>query len=322
MPNTPLPLSLVLDLGATNARFALVDEAGVRDIKVLPCAAHRDLASAAKAYLSGLDLAEPPRQAAMAVASPVTGDVVSLTNLHWSFRIADMAADLALDRLEMVNDFTAVALSVTSLEPGDRRQVGGGGPRPDQPIGVIGPGTGLGVSALVPGPSGWTALASEGGHVSFAPATNREAAVLQYLWGTYPHVSAERVCSGAGLVNLYRALSAIDGRALADDVRPHQVTDAALAQSDEHAIEAVEMMCAVLGTTAGNLALTVGAHGGVYIAGGIVPRFGKMLDRSPFRERFEAKGRLRDFLVDIPTYLITAQYPAFLGLKAVLQRTE
>lgn len=318
-PAMPEPLALIADLGGTNARFALADAGGTRDTQILHGADYPTLADAAHAYLDKVKPATPPRQAAIDVASPVTGDQVTLTNAAWSFSISALKKDLGLERLEVINDFTAVALAVPYLEEDDRSPIGDGTPVAGEPIGVLGPGTGLGVSGLVPSGGRWTALAGEGGHVTMAAATEREAAVLDRLRHRHQHVSAERVLSGMGLVNLYETLAQLDG------IDPVQRDAAAVTEGaktgDPHCAEAVAMFASMLGTVAGNLALTLGSRGGIYIAGGIVPKLGPLFDDALFRQRFEAKGRMRSFVVGIPTYLVTHPLPAFLGLRSVLGLT-
>lgn len=312
------PLSLLADLGATNARFALVDARGVRSVEILRGADYPSLEAAARAYLEKVKPERPPHRAAIAVAGPVTGDRFTLTNLAWTFTTEGLRDALGLDRLKVVNDFTAVALSVPHLTDADRLQIGGGRAEPGAVIGIVGPGTGLGVSGLIPSADRWIPLAAEGGHVTMAAVTDREGKVMQRLRQRYQHVSAERVLSGMGLANIYESLCAIDGIDDAVMREPKDVTEAGLAKSDPICIEAVEMFCAMLGTVAGNLALTLGSHGGIYIAGGIVPKLGPVFAESGFRARFEAKGRLRPFLEGIPTYVVTHPLPAFLGLKSVL----
>lgn len=318
-PGTAASPILVADIGATNARFGLIDGRMVREARVLRCADYASIEDAATAYLSTVGLAAPgtpgrPRRGAFAVAGPVTGDHIAMTNLVWQFSVGRVRDALGLEGLVVINDFTAVALSVPRLAEDDRRQVGEGTPQPGAVVAVLGPGSGLGVSGLVPGANGrWTALSGEGGHVTMAPISDRESAVLGQLRKGFDHVSAERVLSGPGLVNLYSALSILDGREPAA-LTPAQITDNALAGAEPHCVEAVEMFCAMLGTVAGNLALTLGARGGVYIAGGIVPRLGALFAHSRFRKRFAEKGRMRDFLAPIPTYVVTHELPAFLGL--------
>lgn len=311
---------LLGDVGATKARFALTDSAGgIERQRVLACNDYPSLDAAIAAYLAEMGPVEPPRQAALAIASPVTGDAVRLTNHPWSFSIAALQRQFDLIRLVVVNDFVANALAVPGLGPGDRQAVGGGIGVDDAPIGVLGPGTGLGVSGLVPGPSGFIALASEGGHATMAPADAQESAVIDCLRRRFGHVSAERVLSGPGLVNLYTALAELAGVPAAP-LAPEQITDPALGEREPLVGAALAMFCAMLGTVAGNLALTLGAQGGIYIAGGIVPQLGQRFAESAFRRRFEAKGRFQAYLAAIPTYVVTHPAPAFLGLAGLLSR--
>lgn len=317
--------AIVADIGATNARFALLDEAGApAGTEILSCADFPSLEDAARAYLAraGLGPGGVPPLAAVAVAGPVTGDLVRMTNHPWSFSVAATRAALGLERLEVVNDFAAVAMGIPLLGEGDRVQVGPGAPEAGAAIGVLGPGSGLGVSGLVPVPGGgWRALSGEGGHVTMAAATEREDAILAEIRRGFGHVSAERVCSGLGLPALHAAVARLRGRAgggAAEAPEPAEITRRGLAGEDPVSVEVLETFCAMLGTVAGNLALTLGARGGVYVAGGIVPRFVDFLARSAFRARFEEKGRMRAFLAPIPTYVVTHPLPAFLGLRAAL----
>ena len=185
------------------------------------------------------------------------------------------------------------------------------------PIGVLGPGSGLGVSGLVDSGSSWIALTGEGGHATMAPATDRESAVLDRMRRHIDHVSAERALSGPGLVNLYNTLAEL-GRMPAQGYTAAQITDLAVRAADSLCVETTTMFCAMLGTMAGNLALTLGARGGVYIGGGIVPRLGQTFVQSPFRQSFEAKGRFQAYLAAIPTFVVTHPLPAFLGCAALL----
>ena len=255
--------------------------------------------------------------AAFGTASPVTGDEIAMTNHQWRFSIENLRREFGFRQLHVINDFAANALAVPQLEADDRIQVGRGLPVAQAPIGVIGPGTGLGISALVPWRGGFAPIQSEGGHATMAPADERESSVLDLLRRRYDHVSAERLLSGPGLVNLYNALCELSGTPAAQ-LAPAQITDARVGKQDERAAEATAMFFAMLGTVAGNLALTLGARGGIYIAGGIVPKLGGALMQSRFRDRFEAKGRLRDYVVAIPTYVIMRPLPALLGLTQLL----
>jgi glucokinase len=215
-------------------------------------------------------------------------------------------------------------MALPHLANAEKRQVGGGAPVAGTPIGLLGAGTGLGVSGLVPAenlPAGakpsWTALRSEGGHVTFAPANETEVAILQFAWREFEHVSAERFLSGAGLELIHRALA--DHRGVASEVLDApEITRRGLAGACALCDEVIEVFCGMLGTIAGNLAVTLGAQGGVYIGGGIVPRLGERFAASCFRTRFEQKGRFVGYLAQVPTYVITAEYPAFVGVSAIL----
>jgi glucokinase len=308
-------LRLLADIGGTNARFALESDAGLADVEVLACADFATLGDAMRAYLIRAKeralAVDAVRHAALAIANPVEGDEVKMTNHHWCFSIEALRRELALDTLLVVNDFAALAMSLPHLRADGRQRIGGGIELANRPIGLIGPGTGLGVSGVVPAGKRWIALAGEGGHVSFAPGNREEVAILEALWGEYGHVSAERLLSGMGLELIHWART---GKRIG---APH-ITGAAIEGSSRDCIGTVETFCAILGSVAGNVALTLGATGGMYIGGGIVPRLGALFERSSFRARFEDKGRLGAYLARIPTYLITEQYPALRGVSAML----
>ncbi len=318
--------ALIGDIGATNARFAVLKDGVPTSIQILPVASYASLHDAIQAYFEGLDKADMlrPKIGALAVAGPVTGDFLSFTNHPWSFSIAGLAKDLGLKHLDVINDFVAVALAVPRIGPGSRRQVGSGSSEPGAPVGIIGPGSGLGVSIVVPvaekgGTTQWVPLSGEGGHVTLPPVTEREIALVAWLHRTgRAHVSAETLICGKGLTTLYAGLSALDGIA-PNQLQPADVARMAISGEDPIAVEAVDIFCALLGTVAGNLALTCGARGGVFIAGGIVPKMGTFFDHSQFRPRFVAKGRMRTFLEPIATYVVTEEFPAFLGLAELVE---
>lgn len=309
--------NLIADIGGTNARFALAFPDGrIGSECILSGADYPDLIQAAAAYLR--EVAGPrPRRAAVAVATPISGDWIQFTNSPWSFSTEAARQALGLEQLLIINDFTALALALPLLGPDERRQVSEGTAVEKAPIGLIGPGTGLGVSGLVWSGHHWIPLETEGGHVTFSACDEREWAIYRVLQRRFDHVSPERLLSGPGLVNLYTALAELEGWS-AEDLVPADITDRALTGSCRHCVEVLELFCGMLGTAAGNLALTLGARGGVYIGGGIVPRLGDFFDRSAFRARFEAKGRFSDYLATIPTWVITAVNPALRGVAAAL----
>ncbi len=314
---------LVGDVGGTNARFAWVEApgAGLSDVASYRCADHPSLEAVLCRYLE--ERRKPlPAWIAIGIANPVVGDQVQMTNHHWSFSVEAMRRSLGVERLLVLNDFAALALSLPVLGPEGVRQVGAGAPAADAPIALVGPGTGLGVSGLLPcGGRRHVPLQGEGGHATLAPLDEREEAVLRVLRRRFGHVSAERAISGPGLVHLYTALCELDG-VRAQPLEPAHVTERALQSRDGRCVEALELFCAFLGNVAGNVALTLGARGGVYIAGGIVPRLGEWFARSRFRERFESKGRFRAYLEQIPTYVVCAPTPALLGAARALEELD
>jgi glucokinase len=267
---------------------------------------------AARAYLAG----RPVREAVLAVATPITSDRVALTNSPWEFSIRDSKAALGLDRLEVINDFTAQALAVPWLTAEERHQIGDGAPEAGEVVGVIGPGTGLGVGGLVPVGGRWRPIPGEGGHVSFAPHDEIDAAILAELQKRFDHVSNERLLSGPGLVNLAVALAALEGETL-EITDPRQVPERAETGSCRFCRAALERFSWLLGAAAGDLALTLGARGGIYVGGGLAKRLGPLFDEGRFRAGFVAKGRLAYFLEPIPTYLITRRDPGLLGAAAL-----
>ncbi len=311
---------LLADVGGTNARMAWQDGPGapIEHIEVLPVADHASLQAAIHVYLTRLG--RRPAVAAIAMANPVTGDLVQMTNHDWSFSQSALRQDLGLSTLRVLNDFTALALALPHLPANELRQVGGGAAVPGAAIGLLGAGTGLGVSGLLPdGAGGWAPIAGEGGHVTLPAATARERVVMDALVARHGHASAERVASGTGLLETFLILCEADGVDARAFTSAAAVSEAAQHGQHPQALEALQMFCGVLGAVAGNLALTLGARGGVYIGGGVVPRLGAWFDTSPFRERFEAKGRFEGYLGEIPVWVITSpQSPALLGAACAL----
>ncbi len=311
---------LVADIGGTNARFAMFfDNAGtLSNERSLSGDRYAGPVDAIEAYLNETN-SPRPHEIAMAVATPVTGDRIRLTNSRWDFSVEETRQALRLDRLLMLNDFTALALSLPQLTAAQQRQVGSGQAAANAAIALIGAGTGLGVSGLLPTKNGWAPIEGEGGHVSFSPANLREAEILRIVWREFPHVSAERLISGIGLDPLYRAVAELEGKP-GPAPAPATIAERAIYDNDDLCRDVMNTFCAMLGTAAANLAVTLGARGGVYIGGGIVPRLGEFFDRSPFRERFESKGRFSGYLKAIPTKVILAEYPALTGAAQALLR--
>ncbi|MBE02804.1 glucokinase [Marinobacter lutaoensis] len=314
--------SLVGDIGGTNARFALVRQGQVRPeaIRVLPCGDYDNLDQAVAEYLAGAGVASV-EQVCLAVASPVRGTEVRMTNNHWRFDIEAVRRQFGWSVFKVINDFAAMALGVLHVAEDQRVHVCGGPGDPTRPRLVMGPGTGLGVSGLVPTRSGWVPLMTEGGHVDFAPTDEREMAVLRILRNRFGRVSVERILCGQGLLNLYQALAEIQGVSAPLDA-PEKITAAAVANRDRLAREALGHFCEILGRTAGNGVLTLGSLGGVYLCGGILPRFLDFFLESRFRNGFEDKGRMRPLLEFTPVYLITDPYTGLLGAAEALNNVE
>jgi glucokinase len=308
---------LIADIGGTYARFALETAQGeFTNVASLRCDQFPDFHAAVTAYLKSVPDANV-LHAGVAIANPVEGDQVQMTNYSWRFSIEEMRERLGFETLVVVNDFTALAQALPRLSARDLRQVGSGEAKENNVIGLLGSGSGLGVSGLIPSANGWISLGSEGGHTSFSPRDEREIAVLRYAWRQFDHVSFERLLSGPGLELIYRALAEHAGVESQQLAAP-EITRRALEDNDVVCASTLEVFCALLGTAAANLAVTLGALGGIYIGGGIVPRLGAYFDKSPFRARFEDKGRFSRYLKAIPTYVITAEQATFLGASAIL----
>ena len=310
------PDALVADIGGTHVRFGLTSPSGVERVSTYKCADYPSLGDAARTYLGSVD-GPPPRSAAFAVAGPVRGDVVQMTNHVWGFSIDAVRRELDLVRLEVINDFAALALALPALAGEDLREVKAGSPAARAPKAVMGPGTGLGVAALVPAGDGWTVLTTEGGHRDLAAQSEREWQIVRCLRERFEHVSVERVLSGPGLVNLYEAISTLSGS------EPQSLTPAAIVAgsrdgSSAACSEATSLFSSWLGAVASDLAVTLGAFGGIYLGGGVLPRMGDVFDVDRFRERFLAKGRFRDYLRPIPVSIITRPHAALLGAARAL----
>jgi len=312
MPVPGLP-TLLADIGGTNVRFALFDGARIGEVARLKVAEHATLAAAARAFLGDRRIGG----AALAAAGPVEAGRCHLTNHSWVVDGPEFARDLGFASAHVLNDFEAVAWSLPELGADDLHPLGGEAADPATPMVVLGPGTGLGVAALVPVEQSFTAVASEGGHATLAATDRREEEIIAHLRDRFEHVSAERVLCGAGLESLHAAIAAID-RAEVPARDAAAITEAA--QTCPVAAAALSMFCGWLGAVAGDLALIFGARGGVFVAGGIPPRILATLDRSTFRRRFEAKGRFRSYLAPIPAAVIIDPEPALLGLAGVVRR--
>jgi glucokinase len=307
---------LLGDVGATNARFAVLVDGVLGPITWIEVADHPTFGEAVAHFLQSHRPDHRIACALLAVAGPVKGERCTFTNCPWTIDGQDMRDRFGFRSVQVVNDFEATALSLPHLAKQDLRSMGGGLAVLGAPMVVLGPGSGLGVAALVPDGAGHVVVPSEGGHATMPANSVREDAVLDFLRQRYGHVSAERVLSGPGIENLYQAIAALDGIA-APPRNAADVTVAALKRACPTSRAALDMFCAMLGGFAGNVALTYGARGGIYIAGGIAPRILDFLTNSEFRRRFEQKGRFTAYLEAIPTQVIVHPAATFLGLTAL-----
>ncbi|MEV0162274.1 glucokinase [Nonomuraea fuscirosea] len=305
---------LVADIGGTNARFGLVTSLGAppSNVAVLPGADHPTLPDAVTAYLATHAGGVRPGAACLALAGPIDGDDYRLTNSSW----AGSVRDLGIPYARLLNDFEALAVSLPHLEGADLVSLGG--PAPGHGVkAVLGPGTGLGVGGLVPVDDGWAPIPGEGGHVTVPVVEPKEFEVVRALRAQgLPHVVAEHLLSGPGLVRLHRALASVNGVAAPDLT----ASDIVARVDDSLCAETVEVFCGLLGGFAGNVALTLGARGGVYLGGGVLPRIVERVRASGFRARFEANPDMAAYLAGIGTALIVAPQPALTGAAAWLSR--
>lgn len=317
-------LALLADIGGTNARFALADTQQrapliVDSVRQFDVAHFPTLTDAARHYLDALPLpGGNVRSAVFAIAGRINGDEVRITNHPWVISRAATQRALGLDTLRLVNDFAAQAMAIQLLTGDDLVAIGGVPLTPSsaasRTYAVLGPGTGLGVSALIVRDAQHIALETEGGHVSFASGTPEEVAILERLALQYGRVSNERLVSGGGLVNIHRALSQIAGEAT-PSLRPQDIT-AGAARGDARCRHSVAVFCGVFGAIAGDLALTLGAWDGVFLTGGLVPRLLADLQQSSFRQRFEAKGRFAAAMARVPTVAVVHPQAGLLGAAA------
>lgn len=318
---------LVADIGGTNARFAVLLDGSLESAfefhhSVQEYPEFADVIACLKDEIAEVaGLVGSPARVCLAVACPADVEVIKFTNSHWTFTQTQLRDLFNCQQLLLINDFEAVAHGITELGDKDVLQIGGQPPRKDRPIGILGAGTGLGMAALVPTGSDYLILDSEGGHADFAPADEHEIDVFNYLRQIYGRVSLERLLSGKGLINIYLAICHIEG---VDQVltEPSQVVENGVTGGNAQALRALKIFCESFGATAGNLALTLGARGGIYIAGGVIPRFKDFFAQSGFREKFEDKGRFRDYLQPIPVYLVTRDNLGLLGAAKKLRRAD
>lgn len=307
---------LLGDIGGTNLRFTQVVQGKSSPITILRRAEYGSLGDAIAAYLAASGFPTPDRLI-LAIAGPLQNDHVVMTNSGWQVDARQLQDCLKISSVRLVNDFVATAWSLPGLSNGDLHQVGGTQAHADGVKVVCGPGTGLGVSAFIPDERSGAVIASEAGHITLAAQNAEEDAVLALLREWFGHISAERVLSGPGLGNLHRALGILSHQNAVEHTAA-DILASARAKSCSLCVRTVRLFCELMGGFAGDMALAFGARGGVYLAGGILPRMTDLLDASAFRERFEAKGRFAAYLAPLPAYAILHPEPAILGLQAMI----
>lgn len=308
---------LVADIGGSNARFAIADadRRVLQEFASLPSASFASLQEAAETYLA--TASSRPARASFALAAPLSGETIRMTNLPWSFTREELRRVCGVDELMLVNDFEALARIVPELAANDLHRIGGNGEcKSDANRLVLGPGTGLGMSGIVRCGDGWLPVPGEGGHASLPVRNARELAIRDRLGGAgNQHVSAEDLVSGPGLARLYRILAEIGGEQV-EPLLPEQISELGLSGDDPIAAAALEQFAEWLGAFAGDMALAFGARGGVYLAGGISPRILPLLESGRLRAAFEDKGRFAAFLAAIPIFVILAADAGLRGAAA------
>lgn len=309
-------VKLVADIGGTHIRLAQAQSGTLLAVEKYRCADFPNLAATIDHYLTAHSLSSID-QACLAVAAASESDEIIFTNSDWRFSTSELQRQFSLSRLEVINDFEAIALAVPQLTTQDYLQLGGGEAKPDGNIAVLGSGTGLGVKHLTPLDSGYKVLTGEGGHVDFAPVDENDIVLWQHLHGQMQPIAIEEVLSGRGLVQIYRA---IVGRKQVEEIHdnPEAILRDGLSNTSSECTEALHQFVNILGSFAGNLALNLNARGGVYLCGGVVTQLKDFIVQSAFRDRFEAKGRFHFYVVDIPVFLITEEEPGLLGAAVFL----
>jgi glucokinase len=316
--------NLVADIGGTNIRLAITKNNDLTEIVSYQCANFDSLLDVIRHYLKEKSLTNACINACLAIACPTDDDLISMTNLPWEFSQKQLKKDLSLNKLILINDYTAIAMAIPLLTDEQKIKVGEGKAIEKQPIAVCGPGTGLGVANLINIEDRWHCVGGEGGHVDFAPVDDLDIKIIQHLKLTKERVSYEQLLSGYGLAQIYQALVEINSpdssTPTGDELTAKDISTRALQKSCPICQQALSQFCKVLGSFAGNLALTTGSLGGVYIAGGIVPRFVDYVKESEFRMRFETKGRMSHLNKQTPTYIITEEQPGLMGAAAYLNQ--
>ncbi|MDP1966448.1 MAG: glucokinase [Reyranella sp.] len=311
---------LLADIGGTHARFAVLSGNELGLVRSLDVETHPKIHDAIRHFLAEEGSASSIDEAIFAVAGAVVSGRCALTNSSWVAEVTELRRAFGFKMVRLVNDHEAAAWGLPDLVSQDSLLVGSGMDVRGAPMALLGPGTGLGMACYVPGPTGGRVIVSEGGHMTLAATTDREVGLIGVLRRKFEHVSAERILSGPGLVNLYQAIAEID-HVKVQSRTPAEVTQAALDDTCGTCRKALDAFILFLGSVAGDIALLFGARGGVFIGGGVVPHIAHRLAATNFRDRFEAKGRFQPYLAEIPVRIVLRRDTAFLGLTALARNT-
>jgi len=312
-------VDLIADVGGTNIRLATVSNSTIENIECFKCGDYESLETIVAHYIDKNEL--QINDACFGIAGPVVGDMFSMTNLGWSFSGASVKEALGINNVHFINDYTAIAMSLASLSTEQLTTIHQGQQDVDAPRVVCGPGTGLGVAQLVKANGFYQCISGEGGHSDFAPTDRRQLKLLEHLMTRFEHVSIERLLSGQGIVNIYQSLAFIDGIET-QALDASQISLAYINKNDSLCIETMEIFYSTLAQYLGNMVLASGAFGGVYIAGGIMPRLIDVLDKSAFVQAFSRKGRFSAYVLKAPIYLITEPQPGLIGAQVYLSQQQ
>ncbi len=320
-----MSILLVADIGGTNGRFGLVNGNSTgkgyiaEQQQSLKCADYPDIATMLRTYCEVTGIAIP-KFACLAIAGPIQDGRVKMTNLNWEFSISDLRDELNMQALDVINDFAALAYAAPHLQAEDLTTLYDVPANAYAPIGIMGPGTGFGAAMLAPINGGWNLIPTEGGHVSFAPTTATEMAILQHRLKSQDRVSIEDMLSGRGLLAIYTSLAE-----LADKIplalTPADISMRGLSHEDPLCEQALDVFCGILGSVAGDKALAWGATGGIYLGGGIVPKLAQLIPQTDFIKHFVNKAPMRGYVENIPVYMIINDKAALIGAAAWLVDT-
>ncbi len=314
---------IVADIGGTNSRFGLVTERNEDGYRIIeqqkyPSIQFSGIEQATQHYIESLH-GKKYTGACLAVAGPIAGDSVCLTNLNWHFSTSQVQKDLELPALEVINDFAAYAYAAPLVKPEHLLVLNQGKPVENSPIAVMGPGTGFGVASIITSGGVSGVIPAEGGHMTIAAKSALQSAVIEALSKDFSHVCVETILSGPGLRNLYKALNQVEGLSM-PQLRAYQITEQAFSDNQSLAYRTLRLFCLWLGQVTGDLALNLGARGGIYLGGGILLRLTSFLSDSDFIKGFTDKGKVQSYLEDIPVKLITEGNSALHGAAAWYNR--